>query len=89
VTQILFNDKPSHGSDRKTFEMMTSTEPLGTRGSMAPLLSATLREGNHDRNRKQLCNIGYSPYADAAGMVLQINGKFTVRTFRSYLMFRS
>jgi hypothetical protein len=56
--------------------MMTSTEPLRIRGSIDPLLSATLREGNHDRNRKQLCNIGYSPYADAAGMVLQINCRF-------------
>jgi len=31
-SQILRNGKPSHGGDRKTFEIMTSTEPLGTIG---------------------------------------------------------
>jgi hypothetical protein len=25
VTQVFHNDQPSHGGDRKTFEMMTST----------------------------------------------------------------
>jgi hypothetical protein len=35
VTQIFRNGKPSHGVDRKTFEAMTSTEPLGTIGSVA------------------------------------------------------
>ena len=35
VTQIFRNGKPSHGVDRKTFEAMTSTKPLGTKGSVA------------------------------------------------------
>ena len=29
---------------------MTSTHPLGTLGSVASLLAATLYQGNHDRN---------------------------------------
>ena len=35
VTQIFRNGKPIHGGDRKSFEAMTSTEPLGTLGSVA------------------------------------------------------
>jgi hypothetical protein len=35
VTQIFRKGKPSHGGDRKTFEAMTSTEPLRTIGSVA------------------------------------------------------
>jgi hypothetical protein len=31
---------------------MISTEPLGTLGSLASLLAATLYKGNHDRNHK-------------------------------------
>jgi hypothetical protein len=46
---IFRNDWPSHGDDRKTFEVMTSTQPLGT---LASLLSATLCQGNHDGNHK-------------------------------------
>ena len=30
VTQIFHNGQPSHGGDRKTFEVMTSTLPKGT-----------------------------------------------------------
>lgn len=65
---------------------MTSTEPLGTPGSVAPLSSAKLRAGNHDRSRN-LWDIRYSPYADVAGMVLQINGKMKMRKFKASLMF--
>jgi hypothetical protein len=35
VTQIFHNDKPSHGGDRKILEVMTSTLPKGTLGSVA------------------------------------------------------
>jgi hypothetical protein len=45
----------SHGSDRKTFEVMTSTWSLGTLGS-------------------------------AAGMLLHINGKFTMGKLKSSLL---
>jgi hypothetical protein len=39
VTQIFHNGQPSHGGDRKTFEV-------------ASLLAATLYQGNPDRNHK-------------------------------------
>jgi hypothetical protein len=52
VTQIFHNGQPSHGGDRKIFEVMTSTLPKGTLGSVASLLAATLYQGNPDRNHK-------------------------------------
>jgi hypothetical protein len=39
-------------SIRKIVEVMTSTLPKGTLGSVASLLAATLYKGNHDRNHK-------------------------------------
>jgi len=42
VTQIFNNGQPSHGGGRKIFEVMTSTLPKGTFGSVASLLAATL-----------------------------------------------
>jgi len=42
VTQIFHNGQSSHGGNRKTFELMTSTYPRGTLGSVAFLLAATL-----------------------------------------------
>jgi hypothetical protein len=56
VTQIFDNGQPSHGGDRKIFEVMTSNLPRGTLGSVASLLAATLYQGNPDRNHK-LSNI--------------------------------
>jgi hypothetical protein len=41
VAQIFHNGQPSHGGDRKIFEVMTSTLPKGTLGSVASLLVAT------------------------------------------------
>jgi hypothetical protein len=52
VTQIFHNSQPCHGGDRTLFEVMTSTSPKGTRGSVASLLAATLYQGNPDRNRR-------------------------------------
>jgi hypothetical protein len=46
------NRQPSHGGDRKIFEVMTSTLPKGTLGSLASLLAATFYQGNLDRNHK-------------------------------------
>jgi hypothetical protein len=40
------------GGDCNIFKVMISTEPLGTLGSLASLLAATLYKGNHDRNHK-------------------------------------
>ena len=39
VTQIFHNGQPSLGGDRKMFEVMTSTLPKGTLGSVASLLA--------------------------------------------------
>jgi hypothetical protein len=50
VTQILHNGQSSNGGDRNIFEVMTSTLPKGTLGSVASLLAATLYQGNPDRN---------------------------------------
>ena len=52
VTQIFHNGLPSHGDDRKIFEVMTSTLPKGTLGSVASSLAATLYQRNPDRNHK-------------------------------------
>ena len=48
MTHILHSDQPSHSGDRKTFEVMTSIYPRGTRGEVASLLAATLYQGNPD-----------------------------------------
>jgi len=52
VTQVFHNGQPSHGGDRKFFEVTTSTLPKGTLSSVASLLAATLYQGNPDRNHK-------------------------------------
>ena len=52
VTHIFHNGQPGHGGDRNLFEVMISTLPKGTRGSVATLLAATLYQGNPDRNHK-------------------------------------
>ena len=52
MTQICHNGQPSHGGDRKILEVMTSTLPKGTLGSVGFLLAATLYQGNPDRNHK-------------------------------------
>ena len=52
VTQIFQNGQPSHSGDRKIFQVMTSTLPKGTLGSVASLLAATLYQRNPDRNHK-------------------------------------
>jgi hypothetical protein len=51
-TQIFHNGQPSHGGDRKTFEVITSTLLIRTTGSVASLLAATLYQGRPDRNHK-------------------------------------
>jgi hypothetical protein len=43
VTHIFhINGQPSHGGDRKTFEVMTSTYPKGILVSVASLLAAII-----------------------------------------------
>ena len=57
MTHIFHNGQPCHGGDRKTFEVMTSTLPIGSLGLVASMIAATLYQGNPDRNHK-LWNIG-------------------------------
>jgi hypothetical protein len=52
VPYVNENSQPSHGGDRKILEVMTSTLPKGTLGSVGFLLAATLYQGNPDRNHK-------------------------------------
>jgi hypothetical protein len=52
VIQIFHSGQPSHGGDHKIVEVMTSTLPKGTLGSVASLLAATLYQGHSDRNHK-------------------------------------
>jgi hypothetical protein len=52
VTQIFHSSHPSYGGDRKIFEVITSTWPKGTLGSVDSLLAATLYQGNPVRNHK-------------------------------------
>jgi hypothetical protein len=52
VTQIFHNGQPSHGGNCKIFEVMTSTLPKGTLGSVASLLATNFYHGNPDRNHK-------------------------------------
>ena len=91
MTQILHNSQPSHGDDRNIFEVMTSTLPKATLGSVASLLAAILYQEHTDRNHK-IWNIVsseteiYTPYAGAAGMLLHINGKFTMGKLKSSVL---
>ena len=50
VTHILYSGQQSHGGDRNTLEVMTSTALRGTLGSVASLLAATLYQGTSDSN---------------------------------------
>jgi len=52
VTEIFHSGRRTHGGDRTTFEVMISTYPRGTLGSVASLLAATLYQGNPARNQK-------------------------------------
>jgi hypothetical protein len=52
VTQTFHNGQPSHGGDQTFFEVMTSTLPKGTLGSVASLIAAAFYQGNPDRNHK-------------------------------------
>ena len=73
MTQIFHNGQLRHGGDRKTFDAMTSIQPIVTLGSEALLIAYTPFHRIHDRDHKL-----YTPYAGAAVMWLHINGKFTM-----------
>jgi hypothetical protein len=66
---------------------MTSTLPKGTLGSVASLLATTPYQGNPDRNHKLWNIISSEKYIlHAAGMLLHINGKFTMGKLKSSLL---
>ena len=52
VTQLVHSGQPSQGGDRNIFEVMTSTLPKGTLGSVTSFLAATLHQKHPDRNYK-------------------------------------
>ena len=85
MTEIFHNGQPTHGGDRNAFEVMTSTSPKGTLGSVASLLAATLYQGNPDCNHKLWNIVSTGRYTGAAEMLLHMNGKFTMRTLKSLL----
>ena len=65
----------------KFFEVMTSTLPKRTLGSVASLLAPTLYQGHPGRNDMLWIIVLY-----AAGLLLHINGKFTMRKLKSSLL---
>ena len=87
VKQIFHNGQPSHGGDCKIFEVMTSTLPKGTFGSVASLLAATLYQGNPDRNYKLWNIVSSERYIlHMQVLLLHINGKFTMGKLKSSLL---
>ena len=92
VTQIFHNGQPSHGGDRQFFEVMTSTLPKGTLGSVASLLAETL-DLDLDRNQNLWNIVSSERYIlhmqDAGGMLLHINGMFTMGKLKSSLYSQS
>jgi hypothetical protein len=52
VTQKFHNGQLSHGGDRKTFEVMTSTSLIGTLDTVSSLLAALRYQWKPDRNHK-------------------------------------
>ena len=71
VTQIFHSGQPSHGGDRKTGE--------------EPLLNSFLVSSNHLSKISTEIYI-YTPHAGAAGMLLHINGQFTIGKLISSLL---
>jgi hypothetical protein len=90
VTQIFHSGQPSHGGDRQVFEVMTSTLPKGTLGSVAFLLAATLYQGNPVRNHKLWNIVSSERYIlhmqVLLEMLLHTNGKFTTGKLKSSLL---
>jgi len=67
------------------FEVMTSTLPKGTLGSVASLLAATLYQGNQGTT---ISGIWYHlrDIYSSAGTLLNINGKLTMGKLKSSLL---
>ena len=89
MTQIFHSGQPSHGGDRNVFEVMTSTLPRGTLGSVGSLLVVTLYHGNPDRNHKVWNIVSTEIYILHMQMLLEccyIKMEFTIGKFKSSLL---
>ena len=89
VAQIFHNVQPSYGGNRSIFEVMTSSLPKGALVSVAYLLVASsskdiLIGATSSEISHHLRDI-HSIYIYAAGMLLHINGKFTMGRLKSSL----
>jgi hypothetical protein len=62
VIQIFHNGQTSHDGDSNIFEVMTSTLPKGTLGSVASLLLYILSEKNHDKGETPNTSKNYFKY---------------------------
>ena len=62
VTQIFHNVQPSHDGDRNILEVMTSTLPQETFGSVVFLLATTIYQGNTDMNHKLWYIVSFDRY---------------------------
>ena len=89
ATQIFHNGQPSHGGNRNIFKVMTSSLPKGTLVSVASLLAASSTKdiliGATSSDISYHLRDIYSIYIYAAGMLLHINGKFTMGKLKSSL----
>jgi len=90
VTQEFHSGQPSHGCYSKLSQWWLEFNRRGTIGSVASLLAATLYRENPDKNHK-LWNIGSTERHALHTQVLlewllHINGKFTMRKFKSSLL---
>ena len=89
VTQIFHNGQPSHSVDRTIFEVMTSTLPKGTLGSVASLSAATLYQGNLDRNHELWNIVSSERYILHMQVLLECCQKYTVHLFfYNYIYFQ-
>jgi hypothetical protein len=89
VTQIFHSGQPTHGGDRNVFEVLTSTLPRGTLGSVGSLLVVTLYHGNPDRNHKVWNIVSTEIYILHMQVLLEycyIKMEFTIGKFKSSLL---
>ena len=80
VTQIFHNGQPCHGGDRTISEVMTSTLPKGTLGSVASLLAATKslhtnKTASKSDKEEKLSNFGNLHFTASFGQVFLRNRK--------------
>ena len=90
ATQIFHNGQPRHGGNRNIFEVMTSSLPKGTLVSVASLLAASSTKdiliGATSSDISYHLRDIYLIYIYVVGMLLHINGKFTMGKLKSSLL---